>query len=57
MDLIPCGLNFSFVSTDDVLNASKDEHEHSKHLCFVFRRFQKYGISVNIFKCTELLGH
>ena len=57
------GLEGVYVYVDDVLIASKDEHQHRQHLIQVFQRLQDYGIVLNAQKCTlgtnkiEFLGH
>ncbi|GFR21619.1 transposon Ty3-G Gag-Pol polyprotein [Trichonephila clavata] len=45
-----CGLDFVFPYVDDVLVASSTEEEHNEHLKIVFKRFQQYGLRMNISK-------
>lgn len=57
------GLDFLFSYLDDVIIASDDELQHKEHLKQVFERFEKYGITINIAKCSfgqeklNFLGH
>lgn len=57
------GLDFLFCYLDDILIASDTESQHKEHLRLVFERFEKFGITINLTKCTlgqsklEFLGH
>ncbi|GBN65107.1 Transposon Ty3-I Gag-Pol polyprotein [Araneus ventricosus] len=37
-------LNFCMPYIDDILVASKNEEEHIRHLCILFKRFQDQGV-------------
>lgn len=41
---------FSYI--DDVIIASYDDIQHRKHLESLFKQFSKYGITINLAKCT-----
>lgn len=45
------GLDFLFSFADDVIIASVDAETHKRHLEEVFKRFNTYGITINISKC------
>lgn len=57
------GLDFCFAYLDDVLIASKNEQDHLQHLKLVFERLSKFGLTINVSKCTfgvtevSFLGH
>lgn len=57
------GLDFLFNYIDDVIIASHDETQHKEHLRLVFKRFNEYGVTINMSKCCfgqktiEFLGH
>lgn len=46
------GLDFLFCYLDDVIIASKDEQQHAEHIEIIFKRFSKYGITINLAKCV-----
>ena len=52
-----------FAYIDDILIASKNEHEHIEDLHALFTRLQEYGLHINLKKCSflqpqlEFLGH
>lgn len=46
------GLDFLFTYIDDVFIASESEEQHKQHLNVVFRRFNEYGVTINISKCV-----
>lgn len=46
------GLDFVFFFVDDVLVSSFDELSHKNHLEIVFERLNKYGITINLSKCS-----
>lgn len=45
------GLEYIFAYIDDVIVASDDIISHKRHLEEVFRRFDEFGITINIAKC------
>lgn len=57
------GLNFLFSFVDDVIIASDSMEDHKTHLREVFKRFAKFGITINLSKCefgkesVEFLGY
>jgi len=57
------GLDFVFAYIDDMLIASSTESEHEAHLRSVLKRFQNFGVAINvnkyIFGAQQLtfLGH
>ena len=57
------GLPFLFSYIDDVIIASDTWEQHEQYLREVFERFDKFGITINISKCTfgktrlEFLGY
>ncbi|KAG6453520.1 hypothetical protein O3G_MSEX008200 [Manduca sexta] len=57
------GLDFLFCYLDDIIIASENETEHKEHLRLIFERFNTYGITINLNKCSfgqsriEFLGH
>lgn len=57
------GLDFLFNYLDDVIIASDSESQHIQHLRTVFERFEKFGITINLDKCSfgqtqvNFLGH
>lgn len=46
------GLDFQFCYIDDIIIASTTEQQHREHLKQIFERFEKYGITINLGKCT-----
>lgn len=46
------GLPFLFNFIDDVIIASDDESTHRQHLSEVFKRFNEFGITINLSKCS-----
>lgn len=46
------GLDYIFAYIDDVIVASDDIISHRRHLEEVFRRFNEFGITINISKCS-----
>lgn len=52
-----------FCYIDDILIASEDQSEHKKHLEMVFKRFEEFGLTINLAKCSfaqtqiEFLGY
>lgn len=46
------GLDFLFTYVDDVIIASDDVISHRQHLEDVFKRFEQFGITINISKCS-----
>ncbi|KAJ8723051.1 hypothetical protein PYW08_002963 [Mythimna loreyi] len=54
---------FHFCYLDDVIIASDDEKSHKRHLKLILERFNKFGITINLGKCTfgaseiEFLGY
>ncbi|CAG5043554.1 unnamed protein product [Parnassius apollo] len=63
MNSILQGLDFVFCYLDDLLITSDNEVQHRQHLEIIFKRLNKYGISINLAKCRfgqtklEFLGH
>ncbi|GBN25890.1 Retrovirus-related Pol polyprotein from transposon 17.6 [Araneus ventricosus] len=57
------GFDFCFAYVDDILMFSKDKKEHMQHLEQIFKRFVKFGITINESKCefgkpqVDFLGH
>lgn len=47
IDFAQRDLPFTFVSIDDILNASKDNAEHIEHLGIVFQRLRKNRLTIN----------
>ena len=52
MDTVLRGLYFCFCYIDDILVASRNEEEHTRHLRTIFERLQEYGITINVSKCV-----
>ena len=50
MDTVLRGLDFCFYYIDDILVASRNEEEHTRHLRTIFERLQEYGITINVSK-------
>lgn len=46
------GLDFLFNYIDDVIIASENVEQHKEHLNAVFKRFNEYGITINVSKCA-----
>lgn len=46
------GLDFLFNYIDDVIIASSSALEHREHLNTVFKRFNDYGVTINVSKCV-----
>lgn len=63
MHSVCANLDFVFVYLDDILIASHDEAEHTKHLTQLFTRLKEFGLIINPKKCKfgmpsiDFLGH
>ena len=63
INMVLCGLPFSYAYIDDVLVASASKEEHQQHLHLVFKRFKEYGVLIHPSKCElgvsslQFLGH
>ena len=63
MDMVCQDLDGVFVYLDDILVASTNHAQHSKHLKALFERLQQFGLVVNLSKCVfgvpeiDFLGH
>ena len=63
MDTVSRELKFVFVYLDDILVASKSEHEHHTHLHQLFNRLRQFDLVVNAAKREfgvseiDFLGH
>lgn len=63
IDLAMRDFNFVFAYVDDILIASSNLEEHKCHLRQVFQRLDKFGLRLNLEKCSfgvtelEFLGH
>ena len=54
MGKIPGDLDFVVVDPDDILVYSNSEKTHLKHLDIVFKRLEKYDVTLNGKKCYIL---
>lgn len=52
MDEVLRSLDFCFVYMDDILVFSRSKEEHERHLKIIFERLAKYGLVINVKKCT-----
>ena len=63
MDRVIRSLPFVFCYLDDLRVASRSPQEHINHLFILFKRLRKFGLVINLEKCTfhvpeiEFLGH